>query len=110
MWPKLDPYVDKVRSICAERRDDGCFPQYKNNRLKTRFLLKEMNVREVKTPKKSPAARYIKESGYKSIDNVSRKVDFLSVFFRPKGGKFLEVFFAARRGEFFSDLTLSTYV
>ena len=69
MWPKLDPYVDKVRSICAERRDDGCFPQSKNNRLKTRFLLKKMNVREVKSQKISPAARYIKESVSKSIDN-----------------------------------------
>ena len=47
-----------------------------------------MNVREVKSQKNSPAARYIKESVYKSIDNHLSKSGFLMCFIRPKGGNF----------------------
>ena len=68
--------------------------------LKTLFLLREMNVQEVKIQKISPAARYIKESMYKSIDSHLSKSEsslcvlsarragkFLGCFSRPKGGK-----------------------
>ena len=46
-----------------------------------------MNIQEVKSQKISPAARYIKESLLKSIDNYLSKVVFLSVFYPPEGRK-----------------------
>ena len=81
------------------------------------FIKKNAHTRS-KKPKKSPAARYRKETINKSLDHhrlkmfywcvlSARRAEFFGgVFFRPKGGKFLGVIFAARRAaKFFSTLS-----
>ena len=57
-----------------------------------------MNLQEVKSQKFSPAARYIKESLFKSIDNHLSKSDFLVGIIRPKGEKFWGCFFFRPKG------------
>ena len=77
---------------------------------KNTIFIKENESTRSKKPKFSPAARYIKESLFKSIDNHLSKSDFLVGFIRPKGEKILGVFFPPEGRKIFleqKNLTLS---
>ena len=61
-----------------------------------------MNLQEVKSQKISPAARYIKESLFKSIDNHLSKSEFSQcVLFARRAKKFWGCFSARRAEKFF---------
>ena len=67
-------------------------------RKNTIFIKENESTRSKKLKNFACGARYIKKVRSNLLIIISRKVDFLSVFIRPKGEKILGVFFLPPEG------------